>query len=163
MGTSCWTLRKIAPVSASAADMLRGDLIILTLKVYVPYPSVVFGREVLGEVIGKVFGSLMPVQAELILLDAAAHLVEAHVKGLGALPTYVAGDDAVGGRAVGLDWGGRLRVAHFDEGCADGNSLLDVEENRSSFSFRIGSHDGADGLEFGEYRTIRGWSGADVE
>ena len=41
------------------------------LKVYVPYLSVVFGREVLGEVIGKVFISLLPVQAELILLDTA--------------------------------------------------------------------------------------------
>ena len=39
----------------------RGDFRIHMLKVYVPYPSVVFGREVLGEVIGKVFGSLLPV------------------------------------------------------------------------------------------------------
>ena len=73
-----------------------------------------FGREMLGEVIGKVFGSLLPLQAELIFFDAAAHPVELHVKGLGALPEYVAGDDAVGGRSVGFDWGGRLRVAHLD-------------------------------------------------
>ena len=65
---------------------LRGDLRVCTLKVYVPYPSVVFGREVLGEVIGKVFGSLLPVQAELVLLDGAAHPVETHIKGLGELP-----------------------------------------------------------------------------
>ena len=116
----------------------------------------------LGEVIGKVFGSLLPVQAELILLDAAAHPVETHVKGFGALLAHVAGEDAVGGRAVGLDWDGRLRVAHFDEIYADGNSLLAVEENCSSLGFRGGNHDGADGLTFGEYRTIRGWSGADV-
>ena len=122
----------------------------------------VFDREVLGEVIGKVFGSPLPVQAELILIDVADHPVESHAKGLGAFPVYVAGEDAVGGRAVGLDWGGRLRVAHFDEGCADGNSLLAVEENRSSFGFLGGSHDGADGLIFGDYRSIRGWSGADV-
>ena len=116
----------------------------------------------LGEVIGKVFGSLLPVQAELISIDAAAHPVESHVKGLGAFLAHVAGEDSVVGRAFGLDWGGRLQVDHFDEGCADGNSLLAVEENRSSFGFRGGRHDGVDGLTFGEYRTIKGWSGADV-
>ena len=42
------------------------DLQIHTLIVYVPYPLLVFGREVFGEVIGKVFGSLLPVQAVLI-------------------------------------------------------------------------------------------------
>ena len=97
------------------------------------------------------------------MLDAAAHPVEEHVKGLGACPEHGAGEDNVGGRDVGLGRGGRLQVTHFDEGCANGNSLLAVEENRSSFSFRGGSHDGAYGLEFGEYHTIRGWSGADVE
>ena len=53
-------------------------------------------------------------------------------------------------------------VAHFDKGRADRNSLLEVEENCSSFCFRDGSHDGADGLTFGECRSIRGWSGTDV-
>ena len=81
----------------------------------------------LGEVIGKVFSSLLRVQAELILLDAAAHPVKSHFKGLGAFLAHVAGEDAVGGRDVGFDRGGRLWVAHFDEGCADGNSLLAVE------------------------------------
>ena len=141
---------------------MTGELRIRTLKVYIPYPSVVFGREVLGEVISKVFGSLLPVQVELILFDLSAHPVESHVKGLGEFPAHVAGEDDVGGCAVGLDRGGRLQVSHFDEGCAYGNSLLAVEENRSIFGFRCASHDGADGLTFGEYQTIRGWSGADV-
>ena len=118
----------------------------------------VFGREVLGEVIGKVLSSLLPVEAELVLLDAAAHPVEAHVKIFGSLPAHV----ALGGRAVGLDWDGRLRVAHFKEVRADGNSLLAVEGNRSSFGFRGRSHDDADSLTFGEYRSIRGWSGTDM-
>ena len=51
----------------------------------------VFGREVIGEVTGKVFSSLLPVEAELVLLDAAAHPVEMHVKSFGALPAHVAG------------------------------------------------------------------------
>ena len=88
--------------------------------------------------------------------------MESHVKGLGKLLAHVDGKDAVGGRAVGLDRGGRLRVSHFGEGCADGNGLLDVEENRSGFCFRGGSHDGADGLAFGDYWTIRGRSWANV-
>ena len=55
----------------------------------------------LGEVIGKVFGSLLTVQVELIFLDAAAHPVESHVKGLGAFPAHVDGEDAVIAVTVG--------------------------------------------------------------
>ena len=79
------------------------------------------------------------------------------------IPAHVAGEDSVGCHAVGLDRVGRLRVAHFDEFCEGGNSLIYVEEKRSSFGFCGGSHDGSDGLTFGEYRTIRGWIGADFE
>ena len=104
----------------------------------------------------------MPVQAELILLDSAAHPVESHVKDLEAFPPHFSGEDAVGGRAVGIDWGRRLRVAHLGEGCGDGNGLVAVEKNRYSFCFRGGSHDGADGLTFGNYWTIRGRSAVDV-
>ena len=53
-------------------------------------------------------------------------------------------------------------MEHFDEGCADGNSLLVVEENRSSLGVCGGRHDGADGLRFGEYRYIRGGNRPDV-
>ena len=60
--------------------MLTKDFRIFTLKINVYHASVVFGREVLGEVIGKFFSSLMPVEAELVLFYAAAHPVEAHVK-----------------------------------------------------------------------------------
>ena len=97
------------------------------LKVYIPYPLVVFGREVLGKLIERVFSALLTVQAELILLDAAPHPVEMHVKGFGALLAHVAGEDSVGGRSIGFDRGGRLRVAHFDDGYAEGKSLLAVE------------------------------------
>ena len=59
-------------------------------------------REVIGEVIGKVFSSFLTVQAELVLFDVAAHPVEMHVKSLEALLAHVAGEDSVGGRSVGL-------------------------------------------------------------
>ena len=129
---------------------LRGGLRIRTLKVNVPHPSVVFGKEVLGEVIGKVFSSFLQVQVELFLIDAAAHPMETYVKILGALLAYVVIGDVIGGRDVGLDWGGRLWVANSNEFCAYGNSLLVVEENRSSLCLCGGIHDGADGLTFGD-------------
>ena len=141
---------------------LRGDFRIRMLKVNVPHPFVVFGRELLGELIGKVFSSLLPVEAELVLLDAAAHTVEMNVKIFGVLLAHVAVKDAMGGRAVGLDWGGRLQVTHFDEGRADGNSLLAVEENRSSFGLCGGIHYSADGLTLCECWSIRGGSRTDV-
>ena len=100
--------------------MLTGYLRICTLKVYLPYTSVVFSMEVLDEFISKVFGSLLSVQAELIFLYSAAHPVESHVKGLGAFPAHVAGEDDVGGCAIGLDRVGWLRVAHLSESSADG-------------------------------------------
>ena len=69
----------------------------------------------LGEVTVKVFSSFMPVQIELVLFDAEAHPVETHVKSLGALLAHVSSEDSVGGRAVGLDWGGQLWVAYVNE------------------------------------------------
>ena len=92
----------------------------------------------------------------MIFLYAAAHPVELHVKDLGAFPAHVSGEDAAGGRTVDLDWGGWLRVAHIGKGCADGNGVLAVEENRTGFCFFGGSHDDADDLKFSEYWTIRG-------
>ena len=95
-----------------------------------------------------VFSSLLLIEAELVLLDAAAHPVEAHVKRFGALPKHVAGGDVVGGRAVNRDWGGWLQVALFNEGRADGNSLLSVEEDQSNFGLGSESNDGADDMTF---------------
>ena len=91
------------------------------------HASVVFGREVFGEVIGKIFSSLFSVEAKLFLFDLTLNPVEVHVKDFGAFPAHVAHENAVGGYVVSLDWSGRLWVAHFNQGRADGNSLLAVE------------------------------------
>ena len=141
---------------------MTGDFRIRSLEVHVPYPSMVFRREVIGEVTSKVFGSLLPIQAELILLDSAVHPVDLHVKGLGEFPAHVAGEDAVEGRAVSLDRGEQLRVAHLGEGSADEDVLLVVEDNRTNFCFRGRINDSADGLTLSEYCTIRGRSWASV-
>ena len=50
---------------------------------------------------------------------------------------------------------GVVEITHFIEVRVDRNSLLAVEEYRSSFSLGGGSHDGADGLAFGEDRRLR--------
>ena len=49
-------------------------------------------------------------------------------------------------------------MAHFNKGRADGNSLIAVEEDHTSFSLGGGCHDGVDGLVIGEYWAI--WSGS---
>ena len=53
-------------------------------------------------------------------------------------------------------------MAHFDGGRAYGKSLLSVEEDCSNFGLSSGSHDGVDGLTFGEYWSIRSGSRPDV-
>ena len=107
----------------------------------------------------------------MFLLDATPHPVEAHVKCFGAFPAHVAGEDSMGGFAVSFYWSGILRIDHFNKGCADGNSLLAVEEDHTGFSLGGECHDGADGLAFGEDRAVwsgirsdggRGWSVAQI-
>ena len=53
-------------------------------------------------------------------------------------------------------------MTYFNEGRAVGNSLMAVEENCCSFGLYGRSHDGADGLTFGEYQSIWGGGGPDV-
>ena len=60
-----------------------------------PHPFVVFGREVLGEVINNVLGFLLPLEAELVLLGASSHPVETHVKSFGVLPVHVSSEYVV--------------------------------------------------------------------
>ena len=92
-----------------------------------------------------------------------------HVKGFGAFPAHVASEDAVGGYVVSLDWSGRLRVKHCNQGHADGNSLLDVEEDCTGLRLGSGCHDSADCLALGEYRAVLGrsrpggWRGGSID
>ena len=76
----------------------------------------------------------------------------------------------MGGFVVGFYWSGRFSMAHFNKGCVDGNSLLDVEEYRTGFNLGSGCHDGADCLALGEDWSVwigirsegGGWSSAQV-
>ena len=129
--------------------ILEGYFRNCTLKVNILHVSVMFRREVFGEVIGKVFSSLLTVEAKSFLLDAIPHPVEAHVKCFGDFQVHVAGEDSMRGFAVSFYFSGRLMMTHLNQGRADGNSLLDVEEYRTGFSIGGGCHDGADGLALG--------------
>ena len=134
-----------------------GDFKSRPLEVDISHASVMFRREVFSELIGKVFSALLPLEAELILLDVTPHPVELHVKCFGAFTAHVDGEDAMGGFAVIFDCRGRLRMSHFNQGCADGNSLLAVEEDCTGFSLGGRCHDSVDGLALGEDQDV--WSG----
>ena len=138
--------------------ILAGDFRSRTLKVNISHVYVMFGREVFGEVIGKIFSSLLTVEAKLFLIDASSHPVEAHVKFFGAFPAHVASEDNVGGYVVSLDWSGRLWMTHFNQDRADGNNLLEVEEDCTGFRLGSGYHGGVDGMALGEDRSV--WSGS---
>ena len=122
------------------------------------HASMIFGREVFGEVIGNSFSSLLPVEAELYLLDATLPLVEAPVKCFGEFTAHVSSEDAMEACFVSLDWSGWLQMDHCNQVGADGNSLLAIEEDRTGLSLGGGCHDGADGLSLGEYQAV--WSGS---
>ena len=74
----------------------------------------------LCEVIRKVFSSLLQVQAELILLDAAVHPVETHVKVFGALPEHVAGEEVTVSFLIGVGgcgWTVSVRAVQMGTSC----------------------------------------------
>ena len=54
-------------------------------------------------------------------------------------------------------------MAHFNQGRADGNILLGVEEDRTDFRLGDGCHDGEDDLEIGEDRAVQSGSRPDGE
>ena len=87
----------------------------------------VFEREVLGEVTGKVFSSLLPVEAELVLFYAVAHPVEAHVKIFGALTAHV---------AVRMPWDVALSVLIGVGGCGWTISMSAVRMGTSCLPLR---------------------------
>ena len=120
-----------------------------------------FGKEVFGKVIGKFFSFLLPVEANFFPLDVTLHPVEAHDKCFGAILAHADSADSVGGFVVIFDLSGRLRMAYFNQGRADGNSLLAFEEDRTGFSLGGGCHDGADRLSLCEDRDVWSWSRPD--
>ena len=75
---------------------------------------------VLGKIIGKIFYAFSPMYVEHLLVGSASNPVKSHIHTFGSLLLYCIVDNAFGAFVVGLDWGGVLRVAHFDQRCAGG-------------------------------------------
>ena len=69
----------------------------------------------LGKVVGEVRPAGLPGDDELALGDAVPDPVEAHVNCFGLPDLGSAVGDAAGGRVVGYDRRGRLRVAEVGE------------------------------------------------
>ena len=67
----------------------------------------------------------------------------------------------MGGFTVSFDLSWRLRMAHFNQGRADGNSLLAVEEDCTSYSLGVRCHDGSDGMSLGKDWAVWSGSGSD--
>lgn len=97
------------------------------------------GWMVLGEVVGVIVFTFLPMHIELPLFDAVTRPIITHVNGLGAFLLDGVIDDAFGTRVVGLDWCGRLRVAKVLQGGAEYTSFLCIVEDCTNFCFSGGS------------------------
>jgi hypothetical protein len=86
-----------------------------------------------GEVVRMIVGASFPVDDELALSYAIADPVETHVDGFGlSLFDSVIGY-SLGGAVVSLNGGGRLWVAQFSEGNANGAGIFGVVEEATKF------------------------------
>ena len=103
-------------------------------------------RVMFGGVISKIFVAWAPSKCKLLLFNMIFDPVETHINGFGTFLFEVVVDDAVGGAVVGANQGGRLGMAKFDEGTADGDGLLGIEVDSSDFRFRGGCHNVFDDL-----------------
>ena len=75
-------------------------------------------RKMLGKIIGKIVDAFFPMHDELSEADSVANPIEAHVNGFGLFLLDCVIDNLLGACIVSLDWGSRLRMAHFVEGGA---------------------------------------------
>lgn len=89
----------------------------------------------LGDVVGKIDCSRLPIDLELVLFYPVAKPIESHVNGFGALLLDSVIDDALGARIVGFDWCWRLVVAHVLERLAKWTCFLGVDVGSAYFSF----------------------------
>ena len=89
------------------------------------------------EVICFVAGSFFPNQVVHALFDAVSHPIEAHVEGFRQFLAEGFRENAASGRIIGFELGaiGRLCVAEFNGGGADGNAFFPGHVDASCFGF----------------------------
>ena len=95
----------------------------------------------LGEVISAIGRAFAPIDLELALANAIANPIEAHVDDFGPLLLDGVGGDTAGSVIVGGHGSGRLWMAHFFEGNAEGTCFLAIMEQGAEFGFGSAGQD----------------------
>jgi hypothetical protein len=115
------------------------------------------GRQVvLGEIISTVEFPESPVQIELLLGDAIAQPVIAHIKRFWLFHANLGVEDAMCCGIVGFkrSTSDRLRVSHFFELRANGDSISGIEKTTAGFGFGSGGSKGAECFAEIKNRTV---------
>ena len=113
---------------------------------------------VLGEVVCQVLGTRAPVIQEVTLVDAVTDPIEPHVHGPRAALADGGIYDVKSGGVVGLNWSGRLGVAHVMKDLTEDEGFFEVDEKTTNLSFggRAGDvSEDADGVEDGAVVDFR--------
>ncbi len=93
------------------------------------------GSMVLVVVVGKVGGPAGPVEMKLGLGLPAAEPMEAEPNHFGAPLNDGVVEETSGGRIVSLDWRGRLRPTHFQEGVMERDHFSSCVVESTEFGF----------------------------
>lgn len=109
-----------------------------------------------GMIITEIIGTWSPVDKEVALANTILNPVKTHVHGFGLALADSAVGDSGGSRVIGLDRGGRLGMAHFDEGSAEHGAIFGIVEEAGKFSFSGGGHDIAEDVADSVDGTIVG-------
>ena len=94
------------------------------------------GRMMLGVVVGKVGGPAGPIETKLGLGLAAAEPMEAEPNHFSAPLDDGVVKETSGGRIVSLEWRGRLRPTHFQEGVTERDHFSSCVVESAKFGFR---------------------------
>ena len=89
----------------------------------------------LGVVVGKIGGPAGPVETKLGLGLPAAEPMEAEPNHFGTPLNDGVMEETSGGRIVSLEWRGRLRPAHFQEGVTQRYHFLSSVVESAEFGF----------------------------
>ena len=90
---------------------------------------------VFRKIIGIIVNAAFPINKELPLLDPVSHPIEPHVNGLGATLFHGGVGNTGSASVIGLNWCGRLRVAHVGQDGAQGSTVFSIEEKSAEFGF----------------------------
>ena len=112
------------------------------MEVCASHDDVVARWVVLGEIVGQIEFSLLPVDSKLALLDLVLDPIESYVHGLGPLNFGTAiGKPIGGGVVVGNACECGLFPSQFEEDLSDVHRLLAIVEQGSNFGFGCCHHD----------------------